>query len=117
MADEKLPVQHAPKHLDGPLVDPKHPAASAFAPVQPAAGVVADDVVEKGQNQAGGTPAAEAEVEYSDQPVKLAEQHQESLEAAVVASAEPVKVEGDKVEASSDKGKASSEKSSDKAKQ
>jgi hypothetical protein len=94
---EQPPVQHTPKHLEegAALVDPKHPAASAFAPLQPAAGVVADDVPEKGQNLAGGPVAADAEVTYSDQPVKLAEQHQANLQAAVGAAAEPMKVEGD----------------------
>ena len=102
MADEKkLPVQHTPKHLEegADLVDPRHPAASAFAPVQPAAGVVSDDADAKGQNLAGGPTATAAEAEYSDQPVKLAEQHQESLQAAVGASAEPLKVEGDQAKA------------------
>lgn len=42
-----------------PPEDPDSPA-STFAPVQPAAGVVADDVEAKGQNLAGGPTAAAA---------------------------------------------------------
>lgn len=66
MADK--PVQHTPVHLrpDTPEVfDSRHPAASAFAPVQPGAGVVAEDVEEKGQNLAGGPKASDAEKQYS----------------------------------------------------
>lgn len=66
MADEKKPVQHTPVHLNDPNVsDKRHPAASSFAPVQPGAGVVADDVEEKGQNLAGGPTASEAEKKYN----------------------------------------------------
>ena len=42
-----------------PPEDERSPA-SPFAPLQPAAGVVADDADEKGQNLAGGPKAAEA---------------------------------------------------------
>lgn len=60
------PIQHTPKHLEVEGVNPKHPAASAFAPVQPGAGVVADDAHEDGQNLAGGTPASEAHEKLKD---------------------------------------------------
>lgn len=84
MADER-PVQHTPKHLekDADVFDTRHPAASAFAPAQPAAGVVADDVEDKGQNLRGGPTASAASGEYSDQKEVLAQQHQDSLRASV----------------------------------
>lgn len=64
MADK--PTQHTPIHLSDPTVtDKKHPAASSFAPVQPGAGVVADDADEKGQNLAGGPKASDAEKQYN----------------------------------------------------
>ena len=71
MSDSK-PVQHTPVHLRGEGVDKRHPAASSFAPVQPGAGVVADDADEKGQNLAGGPKASEAEQKFSpdDEVVK-----------------------------------------------
>ena len=50
-----------------PPEDPRS-AASTFAPHQPGAGVVADDVEAKGQNEAGGTPASEATEQYKDKP-------------------------------------------------
>lgn len=80
MADEK-PVQHTPAHQadDAKLFDPRHPAASAFAVAQPGAGVVANDVEERGQNLQGGTKADDAEEEYSDQRDVLAEQHNKTL--------------------------------------
>lgn len=80
MSDDR-PVQHTPKHLEkgSGVFDPRHPAASAFAVAQPAAGVVADDVPEKGQNLRGGPAATEAESEYSDQREVLAKQHDETL--------------------------------------
>lgn len=59
MATEKRPVQHTPKHLEAGH-SARHPAASSFAPLQPAAGVVADDVPPE-QNPAGGPRASEAE--------------------------------------------------------
>jgi hypothetical protein len=88
-------VQHTPAHLEGEVFDPRHPAASAFAPAQPAAGVVANDVEEKGQNLAGGPKADDAEKTFSDQKEVLAEQHQESLKAQAVAPA-AIKVDDDK---------------------
>lgn len=82
MADDR-PVQHTPKHLtDEKVFDRRHPAASAFAVAQPAAGVVADDVEEKGQNLRGGPTATQAEGEYSDQKEVLAEQHDRNLRTA-----------------------------------
>lgn len=96
MADK--PVQHTPKHLQGDVFDERHPAASAFAPVQPAAGVVADDVEEKGQNLGGGEKASDAEKTYSDQGDKLAAQHEASLRAAV-QPAQVAEVKGDSASA------------------
>lgn len=76
------PVQHTPKHLEGDGVfDPRHPAASAFAVAQPAAGVVADDVEDRGQNLGGGPSASQAAGQYSDQREVLAKQHAETLRA------------------------------------
>lgn len=93
MADK--PVQHTPKHLESKDVDSRHPAASNFAPLQPAAGVVADDVEERGQNLNGGPKASAAHKQHSDQPQKLARQHEGDLRDATAAPA-PAKVEGDK---------------------
>ena len=83
MTEKKKPVQHVPVHLRGDVFDPRHPAASAFAPAQPAAGVVADDVEEKGQNLRGGEPASKAQETWGDQKEVLAEQHRESLARSV----------------------------------
>lgn len=56
---DKNPIQHTPAHIkDGR--NARHPAATSFAPLQPAAGVVADDVPAE-QNPAGGPKASEAE--------------------------------------------------------
>lgn len=43
----------------------EHSAASTFAPFQPAAGVVADDVDEKGQNPHGAPTASEATPKFA----------------------------------------------------
>jgi hypothetical protein len=76
------PTQHTPVHLTDPLVtDKKHPAASSFAPVQPGAGVVADDADEKGQNLAGGQKASDAEKQYNAGD-KVVEAHQGLAEPA-----------------------------------
>ena len=90
------PIQHTPVHLrdETKVFDRRHPAASSFAPLQPAAGVVADDVEERGQNLAGGPKAAEAHAANLDQTEKLQEQHRESLQASV-PSAPAATVEGD----------------------
>ena len=80
------PVQHKPKHLEGEVADPRHPAASSFAPLQPAAGVVADDVEEKGQNLRGGETASDAEKRYKDVPSKLVDEHYENLRVDVPES-------------------------------
>jgi hypothetical protein len=95
MSDD-APIQHTPAHLadDANTFDPKHPAASAFAVAQPGAGVVADDVDERGQNIAGGTPASEAAKEYADQKEVLAAQHVENLKAAHPAP--PAEAEAEK---------------------
>lgn len=80
MADK--PTQHTPVHLtDETVTDKKHPAASSFAPVQPGAGVVADDADEKGQNLAGGPTATEAEKKYSEGD-EVVENHQGAAEPA-----------------------------------
>jgi hypothetical protein len=80
MADQ--PIQHTPVHQRGDVFDPRHPAASAFAVAQPGAGVVSDDAHEKGQNLAGGPPAAEAEQTYADQREVLVENYDRDLRAA-----------------------------------
>jgi hypothetical protein len=82
MADQK-PAQHIPVHQreDAGVFDPKHPAASVFAPAQPGAGVVADDVEELGQNLAGGEPASKANETWKDQKEVLRQQHYEKLQA------------------------------------
>lgn len=119
MADENPPVQHTPKHLeDDAVFDKRHPAASAFAPVQPGAGVVADDAEERGQNEAGGEKASDAESTYSDQKEVLEQKHQDSLQAAAAPAAE-VTVEDDKADTKAADTKATATKATaadDKAK-
>jgi hypothetical protein len=106
MSDDR-PVQHTPKHLDkdSEVFDPRHPAASAFAVAQPGAGVVADDVPERGQNLLGGTSAADASGEYADQKEVLAEQHARTLRerSGVSGGRVAAKVEGDSAKAVSSK--------------
>jgi len=94
MADDK-PTQHTPVHLTDPLVtDRRHPAASSFAPVQPGAGVVADDVEEKGQNLTGQITASQAEKKYNaDDEVVLAHQGHADP-ASTEAGGEPKPVAG-----------------------
>jgi hypothetical protein len=87
------PVQHTPAHV-GNVVDERHPAASAFAPLQPAAGVVADDVDERGQNLAKGPKASQAEKDHQDQPEKLAQAHADTLRTTATTSAPTANVEG-----------------------
>jgi hypothetical protein len=98
MADKnERPVQHTPKHLaDGAVFDPRHPAASSFAPMQPALGVVADDVDENGQNLAGGPKASEAQKANMDQREKLVENYERDLraKAGVDAPADTPVVDG-----------------------
>ena len=101
-ADDKR-VQHVPVHEEQGTFDPRHPAASAFAPFQPAAGVVADDVEEKGQNLGGGPTASEAEKQFSDTKEKLAEQHEQALKEKSGAASEPAKVADDGKSASAAK--------------
>lgn len=95
---EGKPVQHTPVHLreGADVFDPRHPAASAFAPVQPAAGVVADDVEEQGQNLAGGPTASEAEGTYADQKEVLKQRHEDQLKvgAGVTPDGPSLKVDG-----------------------
>lgn len=88
------PVQHTPVHLRGGVFDERHPAASSFAPLQPAAGVVADDVEERGQNLAGAPVASKAHKDNLDQKEKLVAQHEASLRAGTPAPS-TAKVEGD----------------------
>ncbi len=87
------PVQHTPAHV-GNVVDERHPAASAFAPLQPAAGVVADDAEERDQNLAGGPKASAAEKTYKDQPAKLRKQHEATLQSTVTV-APSANIDGD----------------------
>lgn len=97
MAKKEVVVQHTPKHLegDGPF-DPRHPAASSFAPMQPALGVVADDADERGQNLQGGEKASKAHKANRDQREKLAQQHKDDLARQHdLATPDPVKVDGD----------------------
>ena len=96
MADK--PVQHTPKHLekDAAVFDSRHPAASSFAPLQPAAGVVADDADERGQNLRGGPKAEVAHKANLDQKDKLVENYTRDLTAAAGPAPAPAKVEGDK---------------------
>lgn len=106
MSDDR-PVQHTPKHLqaDSGVFDPRHPAASAFAVAQPGAGVVADDVEEKGQNQGGGPTASDAAGTFSDQREVLAKQHEDNLKAASGGPAAPSPVvDGDSAKAASSAG-------------
>lgn len=104
--DESLPIQHTPVHLeDGNVFDRRHPAASSFAVMQPAAGVVADDAEERGQNLNGGPKASEAHKANLDQADKLVEQHEQSLRDASPAAAAAVTVEGDKATPAKDAAK------------
>lgn len=95
--DDDVVIQHTPKHLeDDTVFDKRHPAASSFAPMQPAAGVVADDVEERGQNLGGGQTASEAHKANLDQVDKLEEQQREDLRLkSGVAPAPAVEVKGD----------------------
>ena len=103
MADDK-PTQHTPVHLTDPLVtDRKHPAASSFAPVQPGAGVVADDVEEKGQNLTGAPTASQAEKKYNaDDEVVLAHQGH-AAPASTEAAGTPKPVAGQTAAESAEK--------------
>lgn len=92
--DNRPAVQHTPVHLEGDVFDKRHPAASSFAPLQPAAGVVANDVEERGQNLNGGQKADDAHAANLDQIEKLEEQHRETLQAQVDASPAPANVSG-----------------------
>lgn len=104
MADKKNPenadvvIQHTPVHVnDETVFDPRHPAASAFAPAQPAMGVVSDDADDKGQNLAGGPKASEANAALAGEVVdNLAADHKATLaEKAGVEPTVTVNVEGD----------------------
>lgn len=83
MAD-KRPVQHTPAHV-GNVVDARHPAASSFAPLQPGAGVVADDVPDE-QNPGKGIKASRAEKEHKGLPDELRKRNAE-VEATTVPAA------------------------------
>lgn len=100
--DERV-VQHTPVHLRGDVFDERHPAASSFAPAQPAAGVVADDADERGQNLNGGEKAEAAEKTWKDQKEVLKANFEHDRQVAVPAPAAPAKVEGDAVKATKDK--------------
>lgn len=99
------PVQHTPVHLRDGVFDEKHPAASAFAPAQPGAGVVADDADEKGQNLAGGPKASDAESTFADQKEVLADQREEARQASVPAAPVLDKAPAAKKADSKDSGK------------
>ena len=64
---DNVPHVHPPEHPDSP--------ASTFAPFQPAAGVVADDAAEKGQNVAGGPAASDATDQYKDETLDTSGGH------------------------------------------
>lgn len=96
-SDDRV-IQHVPAHLekDAKVFDPRHPAASAFAVAQPAAGVVSDDADKRGQNLAGGPTASEAEKEYADQGDVLKENYERDLKAANPAPPAAVTLQTDK---------------------
>ena len=64
---DPMPHVHPPEHPDSP--------ASTFAPFQPAASVVADDVAEKGQAGDGNISASEATDKFKDQTLDTSGGH------------------------------------------
>ena len=93
-------VQHEPVHLrDGEVFDERHPAASSFAVAQPAAGVVADDADERGQNLNGGEKAEVAQETWKDQKEVLKENFRNDQLAAVPVPGPTPKVDGDSAKA------------------
>jgi hypothetical protein len=75
-----------PEHEDSP--------ASTFAPFQPAAGVQADDVVEKGQAPKGALKASDAQEKFAGKTVDTSTGH--TGEAAAGANEASVDVDTDK---------------------
>lgn len=75
----KMPHVLPPEHEDSP--------ASTFAPFQPAAGVQADDAVEKNQSPKGALKASEAQEKYAGKELDTSPGHTgEALASAVVAT-------------------------------
>jgi hypothetical protein len=86
-------VRNGPRNKGGATVPhvlpPEHEdsAASTFAPFQPAAGVQADDAVEKGQSPKGALKASEAQEKYAGKVLDTSPGHTgEALATAVVAT-------------------------------
>lgn len=74
-----MPHVLPPEHEDSP--------ASTFAPFQPAAGVQADDAVEKNQSPKGALKASEAQEKYAGKELDTSPGHTgEALASAVVAT-------------------------------
>lgn len=71
-----MPHALPPEHEDSP--------ASTFAPFQPAAGVQADDVVEKGQAPEGALSASEASKKFADKELDTSPGHTGEAQAPVV---------------------------------
>lgn len=71
-----MPHMLPPEHEDSP--------ASTFAPFQPAAGVQADDAVEKGQSPAGALKASEATKKYAGKELDTSPGHTGEAQAPVV---------------------------------
>lgn len=65
--ESNMPHVLPPEHEDS--------AASTFAPFQPSAGVVADDVVEKGQDASGSVGASEATEKYKGKSLDTSAGH------------------------------------------
>lgn len=71
-----MPHSLPPEHEDSP--------ASTFAPFQPAAGVQADDAVEKGQSPKGALKASEAQELYAGKQLDTSPGHTGEAQAPVV---------------------------------
>lgn len=82
----EMPHMLPPEHEDSP--------ASTFAPFQPAAGVQADDAVEKGQTPAGALKASDAQEKYAGKELDTSPGHTGEAEAPVVNEEEGKPAEG-----------------------
>lgn len=71
-----MPHMLPPEHEDSP--------ASTFAPFQPAAGVQADDAVEKGQSPEGALKASEAQEKYAGKELDTSAGHTGEAQEPVV---------------------------------
>jgi hypothetical protein len=71
-----MPHALPPEHEDSP--------ASTFAPFQPAAGVQADDAVEKGQSPEGALKASEANKKFAGKELDTSPGHTGEAQAPVV---------------------------------